>query len=220
MKGLNITNLSVDADGRHIINNISLSFLDGQTYALVGANGSGKSTLANVIMGNPEYTVTGGQITLDGRDITDLDTAERAKLGLFLAMQYPTEIAGISYADFLRTALVSQHGNNIDFSSTLNELTANAQRLGFNNFDYRRDVNVGFSGGEKKKSEILQMLALKPRLAILDEPDSGLDKASIKKLATALNNINYPTTLIVISHNNDLLNSLDLTATYDMGALQ
>ena len=220
MKGLNITNLSVDANGRHIINNLSLSFQGGRTYALIGANGSGKSTLANVIMGNPEYTVTGGQITLDGCNITDLDTAERARLGLFLAMQYPTEIAGISYADFLRTALVSQHGNNIDFASTLNELVANARRLGFNSFDYCRDVNVGFSGGEKKKSEILQMLALKPRLAILDEPDSGLDKASIKKLATVLNNINYPTTLIVISHNNDLLNSLNLTATYDMGALQ
>lgn len=220
MKGLNITNLSVDANGRHIINNLSLSFRGGRTYALVGANGSGKSTLANVIMGNPEYTVTGGQITLDGCNITDLDTAERAKLGLFLAMQYPTEIASISYADFLRTALVSQYGNNIDFSSTLNELTANARRLGFDSFDYRRDVNVGFSGGEKKKSEILQMLALKPRLAILDEPDSGLDKASVKKLTTVLNNINYSTTLIVISHNNDLLNSLNLTATYDMGALQ
>lgn len=220
MKGLNITNLSVDADRRHIINNLSLSFQDRQTYALIGANGSGKSTLANVIMGNPEYTITSGQLTLDGRDITDLDAAERAKLGLFLAMQYPTEIVGISYADFLRTALVSQHGNNIDFASTLSELTANARRLGFNGFDYRRDVNVGFSGGEKKKSEILQMLALKPRLAILDEPDSGLDKASIKKLATVLNNINYPTTLIVISHNNDLLDSLNLTATYNMGALQ
>lgn len=220
MKGLNITNLSVDANGRHIINSLSLSFRDGRTYALIGANGSGKSTLANVIMGNPEYAVTSGQIALDEHNITNLDTAERAKLGLFLAMQYPTEIAGISYADFLRTVLVSQHGNNIDFSSTLNELMVNARRLGFNGFDYRRDVNVGFSGGEKKKSEILQMLALKPRLAILDEPDSGLDKASVKKLTTVLNNINYPTTLIVISHNNDLLNSLNLTATYDMGALQ
>ena len=219
MKGLNIVNLSVDANGRHIINNLSLSFQGGRTYALIGANGSGKSTLANVIMGNPEYTVAGGQIILDGHDITNLDTAERAKLGLFLAMQYPTEIAGISYADFLRTALVSQYGNNIDFSSTLNELMANARRLGFNSFDYRRDVNVGFSGGEKKKSEIMQMLAIKPRFAFLDEPDSGLDAASVRKLSTILRSLDYPTTIVIVSHNEQLVNNLHPSTIYDMEQL-
>lgn len=219
MKGLEITNLSVAANGKQILNNLSLSFLDNQIYALIGCNGSGKSTLLNVIMGAPNYKITNGNIILDGKDITNPSIDARAKLGLFLAMQYPVEIAGISYADFLRTALTQLRGHKPDMAQVLENLESYAQQLGFANFDYSRDLNVGFSGGEKKKSEILQMLAIQPRFAFLDEPDSGLDATSVRKLSTLLRNLDYPTTLIIVSHNKQLIDSLHPLATYDMEKL-
>lgn len=220
MKGLKINNLSVaTTDGTKILHNISLSFHDGSTYALLGRNGCGKSTLVNVIMGSPEYTVTSGQIALDGVDITNWTPDQRAKAGLFLAHQYPAEIPGVSYGNFLRTVLVNLKSNDFIFGEVLKELEANAKALGFADFDYHRNLNVGFSGGEKKKSEILQMLALRPRFAFLDEPDSGLDKASVRRLAKVLATLNYPTTLIVISHHNHLLEALQPSAVYNMEEL-
>ena len=214
MKGLAVNNLSVTVNGKEIICNLSLSFLDNQIYALVGRNGSGKSTLLNAIMGAPGYQITSGNIRLDDQDITSVPTGERAQLGLFLAMQYPVEIVGISYADFLRTALTKLHNQKPNMTKVLEELQANARRLNFPNFDYSRDVNVGL-----KKSEIMQMLAIKPRFAFLDEPDSGLDAASVRKLSTLLRNLDYPTTLIIVSHNKQLIDSLHPLATYDMEKL-
>lgn len=207
MSGIKIKNLTVQAGSRTIINDLSLDLTDNQIYILRGHNGCGKSTLVNAIMGSPDYTVTKGNILLDEQDITDLSTDERAKLGLFIAMQYPVEIAGISYADFLRVSLQSLD-KLTDFSVVLKNLQQNAALLGFTNFDYHRDLNVGFSGGEKKKSEILQMLALRPRFAFLDEPDSGLDQQSVQLLSNYLHNLDYPTSLIIITHNQQLLDSL------------
>lgn len=219
MKGLVITDLSVSVDDRTIIDHLSLSFSDQQVYALTGRNGSGKSTLLNAIMGAPGYQITSGSITLDGNNITNLPTDQRAKLGLFLAMQYPAEITGVSYADFLKTALTRLHSHAPDMKSTLHDLRRHAKALNFINFDYGREVNVGFSGGEKKKSEILQMLAIKPRFAFLDEPDSGLDAASVRKLSTILRSLDYPTTIVIVSHNEQLLNNLHPSTTYDMEQL-
>ena len=207
MSGIKIKNLTVQAGSRTIINDLSLDLTDNQIYILRGHNGCGKSTLVNAIMGSPDYTVTKGNILLDKQDITDLSTDERAKLGLFIAMQYPVEIAGISYADFLRVSLQSLD-KLTDFSVVLKNLQQNAALLGFANFDYHRDLNVGFSGGEKKKSEILQMLALRPRFAFLDEPDSGLDQQSVQLLSNCLHNLDYTTSLIIITHNQQLLDNL------------
>lgn len=207
MSGIKIKNLTVQAGSRTIINDLSLDLADSQIYILRGHNGCGKSTLVNAIMGSPDYTVAKGNILLDEQDITDLSTDERAKLGLFIAMQYPVEIAGISYADFLRVSLQSLD-KLTDFSVVLKNLQQNAALLGFANFDYHRDLNVGFSGGEKKKSEILQMLALRPRFAFLDEPDSGLDQQSVQLLSNCLHNLDYPTSLIIITHNQQLLDNL------------
>ena len=219
MKGLLIDHLSVTTEsGKPILNDVSIKFDDNYRYALVGQNGCGKSTLLNAIMGSPVYVVTGGHILLDGTDLADATTDERAKLGLFLASQYPAEIEGVSYADFLRTSLDSL-GVKYQFNDILTNLQTNAKKLGFRNFDYNRDLNVGFSGGEKKKSEILQMLALKPRFAFLDEPDSGLDKISVRRLAELLNEINYPTTLVIVSHHDYLLNSFNNLTTYNLEEL-
>lgn len=220
MKGLEIKDLSISVGNRVIIHNLSVSFRDGQIYALVGRNGSGKSTLLNTIMGAPDYHLTTGGITLDGNNLADLTTNERAQHGLFLAMQYSVEVAGVSYADFLRVALTKLHQSKPNMAEVLTELQANARSLNFPDFDYHRDLNAGFSGGEKKKSEILQMLAIKPRFALLDEPDSGLDTDSVHKLADILSHLSYPTTLIITSHNRQLIDSLHPTAVYDMEKLQ
>lgn len=220
-KGLEIKNLNVaTTEGKTIFSNVSVRFEDNKNYALVGRNGSGKSTLVSAIMGHPHYQVTGGQILLDGKDITNLSPDERAKRGLFLAMQYPAEIPGVSYANFLRTALGRLTGNQFNFLEVLERLQREAKALGFKDFDYNRDLNVGFSGGEKKKSEILQMLILKPRFAFLDEPDSGLDKISVKRLSERLAQLDFPTSLIVISHHDKLLETIKPESIYDMEQLE
>ena len=217
MKGLRIEHLSVATiEGKPIFHDVTLDFQDNARYALLGRNGSGKSTLVNVIAGHPHYQITGGKIILDGEDITHLKADERAKRGIFLAMQYPAEITGVSYANFLRTSLTKLTDNQFNFLEVLDQLQTEAASLGFQHFDYNRDLNVGFSGGEKKKSEILQMLILKPRFAFLDEPDSGLDKISVKYLSARLRALNYPTTLVIISHHDQLLAAVHPTTTYDM----
>ena len=217
MKGLRVEHLSVATiEGKPIFRDVTLDFQDNARYALLGRNGSGKSTLVNVIAGHPHYQITGGKIILDGEDITHLKADERAKRGIFLAMQYPAEIPGVSYANFLRTSLAKLTDNQFNFLEVLNQLQTEATNLGFQHFDYNRDLNVGFSGGEKKKSEILQMLILKPRFAFLDEPDSGLDKISVKYLSDRLRALDYPTTLIIISHHDQLLAAVHPTTTYDM----
>lgn len=217
MKGLRVEHLSVATiEGKPIFRDVTLDFQDNARYALLGRNGSGKSTLVNVIAGHPHYQITGGKIILDGEDITHLKADERAKRGIFLAMQYPAEIPGVSYANFLRTSLAKLTDNQFNFLEVLDQLQTEAANLGFQHFDYNRDLNVGFSGGEKKKSEILQMLILRPRFAFLDEPDSGLDKISVKYLSARLRALGYPTTLIIISHHDQLLAAVHPTTTYDM----
>lgn len=217
MKGLIINNLSVKlTNGQLIIKGLSLEFADNTIYALVGPNGAGKSSLVNTIMGHPDYKISNGKILLDGKDITKLNVTERARLGLFLGMQYPVELVGVSYSDYLRTALTSLGKMPDNWFDKLSLLDQYARALGFRNFNSNRDLNVGFSGGEKKKSEILQMLMLQPRFAMLDEPDSGLDKASITKLAALLKSLDYPTSLIIISHHDKLLSELHPAKTYHL----
>ena len=220
MTGLTITDLSVQVDQQPILNRLNLHFDDQAIYAITGHNGCGKSTLFNAIMGAPDYRITSGRIQLDQTDLTNSPTDQRAKLGLFLASQYSVEIPGISYGDFLRLSLTTLHDSGqFNMADMLDELVTNAQRLGFSNFNYQRDLNVGFSGGEKKKSEILQMLAIKPRFALLDEPDSGLDSDSVQQLGDVLTKLDYPTTLIVITHNPKLLQRLNPRQTFNLEAL-
>lgn len=215
MKGLELVNLSVQTTGgKPIIRDLSMKFLDNERYALLGENGAGKSSLISAIMGHPGYKITTGKILLDGEDITRLSPDQRARKGLFLAMQYPVEITGVSYASFLRTVIARLTDNKTNFLDVLENLQREAANLGFRDFDYNRDLNVGFSGGEKKKSEILQMLMIKPRFAFLDEPDSGLDKKSVGLLAERLANLGYPSTLVIISHHDRLLAAVNPSETY------
>ncbi len=218
-KGLEIKHLTVATkDGKQIIKDISLHFSDRTNYALLGHNGCGKTTLVSAIMGSPEYRIVSGQIRLDETDITDLPPNERAKLGIFLAMQSPIEIP-ISYSNFLRSVLANIDTGERNFFDVLDELKQDASRLGFDDFDPQRQLNAGFSGGGKKKTEILQVLAIRPRLAPPDEPDSGLDRDSVSRLAERLLAIDYPTSLIVISHHDHLLNELKPTVTYNLEEL-
>lgn len=192
MSVLEIRDLRASVDGKKILNGISLTIRQGEKHALMGPNGSGKSTLSNVIMGHPKYSVEGGDILFDGKSILRLKPDARAKLGLFLAFQYPQEISGVLYASFLRTAHGALHENNGERLQVkqFREMLAEKMRLlhvdkGF----IERYLNEGFSGGEKKRSEILQMAVLKPKIAILDEPDSGLDIDAVKIVAEGVNSI-------------------------------
>jgi len=187
---LEVKNLHVEVDGKKILNGLELSVGSGSVHALMGPNGSGKSTLAHVLAGKDDYVVTQGEVLLDGEDILALPPEERAAKGLFLAFQYPFEIPGVATMTFLRTAL--------------NEV---AGRLGIEQEMLRRGVNVGFSGGEKKRNEILQMALLQPRLCVLDETDSGLDIDALKTVADGVNALRSPErAFIVITHYQRLLN--------------
>jgi Fe-S cluster assembly ATP-binding protein len=194
---LEIQNLSANISGKQILNGLCFEMDRGQVHAIMGPNGSGKSTLANVIMGHPKYTVTSGKIIVDGENILDLSTEERAKRGLFLGFQYPTEIPGVGYSHFLRNAYnilnksLSGKQKDREVFLTVKEfheyLKKNLDNVGLQTTFLSRYLNEGFSGGEKKRSEVMQMLVLKPIIAILDEPDSGLDIDAIKAVAEAIN---------------------------------
>ena len=216
MRGLEVVDLSVGTvDGKEILRGVSMRFEVGKRYAILGPNGSGKSTLVNAIMGHPHYKITGGKILIDGRDITNLPTDEKSRLGLFLGFQYPMEIEGVSYSSFLRTIL-SARSKKTNFYDVLRQLSGWTDELGFRNFNSTRDLNVGFSGGEKKRSEILQMLALRPRFAFLDEPDSGLDVDGLTALTDKLTSLDFPTALAVITHHNKALRKLQPDVIYVM----
>lgn len=209
MVKLEIKNLHVSIDNNEIIKGLNFSSEQGEVHAIMGPNGSGKSTLAYTILGHPKYTVTEGDILIDGESILEASTDERAKKGLFLGFQYPTEISGVSYSNFLRSAynsLSKAFGQeNREVFLTVKEfhdyIKKNLELVGLDSSFLRRYLNEGFSGGEKKRSEVMQMLVLKPKFAILDEPDSGLDIDAVKSVAESINNLVNPQSgVIVITH--------------------
>ncbi len=180
---LEVRGLHATVEGKPILRGIDLTIRQGEIHALMGPNGSGKSTLSNVIMGRPGYVVTEGQVLLDGENITPLTADERAKRGLFLAMQYPTEIPGVSVVNFLRTAYQSIKAEQISALAFRKHMKTQMDRLGIEDSMVQRYVNQGFSGGEKKRNEVLQLAVLEPKIALLDETDSGLDIDSLKLVA-------------------------------------
>jgi Fe-S cluster assembly ATP-binding protein len=204
---LEIHDLHAAVGDREILRGIDLTVEQGQIHALMGPNGSGKSTLSNVIMGRPGYTITGGRVILDGEDISGLTPDQRAKRGLFLAMQYPTEVPGVSVVNFLRTAYQSIKGEQISAMAFRTHMKAQMDRLGIEDAMVQRYVNQGFSGGEKKRNEVLQLAVLEPSLAILDETDSGLDIDSLKLVAESVNELAGPGLgVLIITHYQRMLN--------------
>ena len=208
---LEVKNLHVEIDGKKILNGLDLVVNKGEVHAIMGPNGSGKSTLAHVLAGKDAYEVTSGSVTFEGHDLLALEPDERAAKGLFLAFQYPMEIPGVATMTFLRTALNAQRKQRgeAEFSTPefLKRVRAVAGKLGIDQEMLRRPVNVGFSGGEKKRNEILQMALLEPRLCVLDETDSGLDIDALKVVADGVNGLRSPErAFVVITHYQRLLN--------------
>jgi Fe-S cluster assembly ATP-binding protein len=207
---LQIKNLHAEIDGKKILNGLDLTIERGKVHAIMGPNGSGKSTLAYVLAGKPDYTVTEGEILFDGESILDLAPDERAAKGMFLAFQYPLEIPGVATMNFLRTALNSQRKKRgegeLSTPEFLKRVRDTAAKLNINPDMLKRAVNVGFSGGEKKRNEVLQMALLEPRIAVLDETDSGLDIDALKIVADGVNRLRGPDRgFVVITHYQRLL---------------
>ncbi len=202
MSTLNIKDLHVEIEGKEILKGLDLIINSGEIHALMGPNGNGKSTLLAAIMGHPKYTVTQGSIHFDGQDILVLPVNERSKLGLFLGMQYPMEVAGVTNSDFLKAALNSRRSSPIPLFSFIKTLEKAVDSLDMKHDLAHRYVNEGFSGGEKKRNEILQMILLEPKLAMLDEIDSGLDVDAMKIVASAvLDQFNKTQMgLLIVSH--------------------
>jgi Fe-S cluster assembly ATP-binding protein len=208
---LEVRGLHVAVNGTEILRGVDLSVKTGEVHAIMGPNGSGKSTLAQVLAGHPAYTVTAGTATYDGKDLLALKPEERAREGLFLAFQYPVEIRGITNSYFLRSAVnaVRKHRGQeeldpLDFLQVLEE---KLKAIGWDDTLMNRPVNEGFSGGEKKRNEILQLAVLEPRLALLDETDSGLDIDALKTVANAVNQLRAPDrAFVIVTHYQRLLN--------------
>ena len=177
---LKIENLTVQVDEKEILHNIHLDIRKGETHVLMGPNGAGKSTLGYTLMGNPRYEATGGKIMFRGKDITKESADKRAKEGMFLSFQNPLEVAGISLSSFIKNAVEQRRGSRIRMWDFKKELKKAMELLNMDESYALRDLNIGFSGGEKKKAEILQLLMLNPKLAILDETDSGLDVDAVR----------------------------------------
>src|SRR5918993_2654959 len=207
---LTIKNLQVAAEGKAILRGIDLAVNAGEVHAIMGPNGSGKSTLARALSGHPEYEVTGGTVLFEGRDLLDMDPDERAREGVFMAFQYPVEIAGVNNAYFLKAALNAKrkhHGlPEFDAMEFMQLIKEKSKLLDIDQSMLSRAVNEGFSGGEKKRNEIFQMALLEPTLAILDETDSGLDIDALKLVATGVNAMRSPDrAFIVVTHYQRLL---------------
>jgi len=207
MSELVITELRAGVQGREILKGLSLTVRSGEVHAVMGPNGSGKSTLSHVLMGKPGYEVISGSVTLDGVDLLALPTWQRANAGLFLAMQYPTEVPGVSVVNFLRTAYKAVKGEEISALAFRKHMKEKMQLLGVEDAMVNRYVNQGFSGGEKKRNEILQLAVLEPEIAILDETDSGLDIDSLREVATGISQLAGPDLgVLVITHYQRILN--------------
>ena len=210
MAMLEIHDLHVSVEGKPILKGLNLAIEAGEVHAIMGPNGAGKSTLAYVIAGRDGYEVTDGQILFEGQDIQDMDPDERARAGLFLAFQYPVEIPGVSGTTFLKTALNAMRKargeDELDAMQFLKYVRGKARALGIGDEMLKRAVNVGFSGGEKKRNEVLQMAVLEPKLAVLDETDSGLDIDALKIVAEGVNALHTPeNATLVITHYQRLL---------------
>jgi Fe-S cluster assembly ATP-binding protein len=207
---LKINNLRAEVNtGKEILKGLNIEINSGEIHVIMGPNGAGKSTLGNVLMGHPNYNVIDGQIEFDGEIINDIPVDERAKKGLFLSFQYPEEIPGVTVENFVRTSKNSVTGINSSIFKFKKELNKNMEELNMNAEYANRYLNVGFSGGEKKKNEILQMSILSPKLAVLDETDSGLDVDAIKVIYERVGNlVNDNNAVLVITHYNKILEYL------------
>ena len=199
---LEIIDLHVSVEDKEILKGINLVVKEGEVHAIMGPNGNGKSTLLQTIMGHPKYTITRGSILFNGEDVLTMSVDERARKGIFLAMQYPQEISGVTNSDFLRAAINSRREENISLFKFIKQIEANIKKLKMKDDLAHRFVNDGFSGGEKKRNEILQMMMLEPSIAMLDEIDSGLDVDAIKLVSDAINELigKNPMGLLVVSH--------------------
>ncbi|GEN47036.1 Fe-S cluster assembly ATPase SufC [Alkalibacillus haloalkaliphilus] len=186
---LEIKDLHVEIEGEEILKGVNLTINGGEFHAVMGPNGTGKSTLASAIMGHPKYEVTKGQVLLDGEDVLEMEVDERAQAGLFLAMQYPSEISGVTNSDFLRSSINAQReeGDEIPLMQFIKEMDATMDSLEIDKNMAQRYLNEGFSGGEKKRNEILQLMMLKPAIGVLDEIDSGLDIDALKVVSQGIN---------------------------------
>ena len=215
---LKISNLHVSAGEKEILHGVNLTIGHDETHVLMGPNGTGKSTLGYAIAGSPAYAVTSGHIIFDGRDITELPVNERAKKGLFLSFQNPIEVPGITLSAFIRSALEQKSGSRLRLWDYKKKLSETMKLLSMDESYAERDLNVGFSGGEKKKAEILQMLMLEPRLAILDETDSGLDVDAVRIVSEGVRLFRERThgSLLIITHSTRILEALNVDAAHVM----
>ena len=215
-KLLEIQDLHVNAGEKEILHGINLQVGAGETHVIMGPNGAGKSTLGHAMMGNPSYEITGGKVIFDGKDMTEESATDRAKAGMFLSFQNPIEVPGISLSNFIRNALDQRTGKRVRLWDFRKSLEKKMQLLGMDKSYADRDLNVGFSGGEKKKAEILQMLMLNPSLAILDETDSGLDVDAVRIVSEGVKEFQAAGegALIIITHSTRILEALHVDTTH------
>ena len=214
---LDVQNLNAGLeDGKQILNDLNIKIDAGEIHVLMGPNGAGKSSLGNTLMGNPVYNVTSGKILFKNQDITEEKTDKRAKLGMFMSFQQPLEVPGISLESFIRASIQQKTGEHVKLFQFQKELKACMELLNMNPDYAKRDLNVGFSGGERKKSEILQLLMLKPDFAILDETDSGLDVDAVRVVSKGIEEYRKTVggSLLIITHNAKILESLKVDYTH------
>lgn len=217
MSTLKIENLHVQIEGKEILKGVNLEVKSGEVHAIMGPNGTGKSTLASSLMGHPKYEVTEGSALLDGEELFEMEVDERARAGLFLAMQYPQEVSGVTNSDFMRSALKAVRGEDIPLIKFIMEYEKNAEELKMREDLPHRYLNEGFSGGERKRNEILQLKTLKPKFAILDEIDSGLDIDALRIVGENVNNMISPEFgCVLITHYQRILDYIKPTHVHIM----